>query len=710
MKRVFTLMLCLALLCAVIPAGSLTAAAAGTPELTASYIRFADVAAEEANYTTQKPWLNAYGYTGDGEGGMSLGKRLPEISKTLDKNEAGMRVKAVTAIANNGDAAANAFFCLAYYENGALVDVDCKQVAVDAGVEASVSAEVTAAAALGETAQVKALAWDGSASPILPPASYPSSNADLKDILIDGEPLTGFMPNTTTYEIQNQPVAPIIKGVPADSGAKAVTAVNYEKQTADITVTASGGNQKVYHIDVVSAVEPFAVTNYQQLYNPEGSLKGKILSEGFEVKNVTSASDLGDFHVGDAYTDETWRPVSVTSMPGILGDREGYPAIIPARGWSTNAAYKEAWMSDPGEGGNGREYVDWYSFDINRTADVMIIASNQSLPEWTAAEGWQTDAGDYGPYLITTSVGTSALCAAVKRFEVTDGSLTVTMKAPGLKRNLRQAGHPVVDTANGPEPYWVIVRPVSGGEAGGFAEPIGNLTPLAKKVTVDTSGGSPAFTLTDESLDMSQFSIQKGFGQYDVENGKYTYPYANLTIETQGNQYQFINDVAGEYMLDGCYYIREQSLGIAGRMEDDAAIAYQAVQDWYSFDLLKSADVFAFMEGKNMLAEAGAAVDEAPGFEQYGWTELPLPDASVVDRYTDDNGEHADVKQWFARTQLWNGPPQANNYIKCYKLSVDASDGAQTVTIPTKGAPVADCTNPGAARQNWNLVIVVRFK
>jgi hypothetical protein len=360
----------------------------------------------------------------------------------------------------------------------------------------------------------------------------------------------------------------------------------------------------------------------------------------------------------------------------------------------SNTAYKDAWMSDPNTalGGNGRSYVDWYSFDINKTADVMIIAVNRSLPKWTAGEGWTVDLGDNGNYLTTTSAG-GTYCAAKKRFNVTDGSLTITMKSPGMQRNERTGA--LYDVGVAAEPYWVIVRPIAD-TISGFAEPIGNITPLAKVVTVDNTSGSPVFTNTATPIAMPQLSIQKNFGEGSN-------PYFNLTPDTQGIQYQFINDIADEYMLKGSYFIQEQSLGIAGRMSDDAAIAYQAIQDWYSFDIYKSADVFAFMEGQNANTEAGASINNAPGFVQYGWTEMPLPDVTVMDGAT--------PKQWFMRKQLWNFvSPNANNYIKCYKLSVDVTNGQETVVIPTKGAVVGNGTDPVKARQNWNMVIVVRFK
>lgn len=153
----------------------------------------------------------------------------------------------------------------------------------------------------------------------------PAATATLASLSLDGTPLTGFDPATTTYEVTSTGGAPVVAATASDPQAGVEVRVTPER--IDIRVTSSDGNAHTTYTIWLQRSSECAVT-------------APWAAAGWGSPQASSACQTGDssFTLGDANAGLWTNADGLTTVyrPDALGVGDGFDVLLAAQGSEVN--------------------------------------------------------------------------------------------------------------------------------------------------------------------------------------------------------------------------------------------------------------------------------------------------------------------------------------------------------------------------------------
>lgn len=295
------------------------------------------------------------------------------IAFTYDGEEAtslvGGKTITATVTAENVSASEKLTFAIVITKNGKVVAADSEEKEVFGKTTFEVEALLP-----DDTAGVeaKAVLWQGYSNmkPVLTASVMPSSDANLTYISVDGTELEGFAPEVTEYTYLVEDPArtdvPEIKVKVANSGSKIEIAdPTWYPGKSVITVTAPDGTKKEYNINYKVEDAPF-VENLRVL-------EDNTLPDGTPIQRPVEYIWNGVKLQGRIYGDRDALLITEISGESI----EGGSIIVTNNDWQNGEGKIGAECTLYRNGGT----LKWIQFEATRGLTVRVFNQNVSKPE-----------------------------------------------------------------------------------------------------------------------------------------------------------------------------------------------------------------------------------------------------------------------------------------------------------------------------------------
>lgn len=241
----------------------------------------------------------------------------------------------------------------------------------------------------------------------------------LSAITVNGSAIEGFDADTLTYnvELPAGTVAATVAATTADTKATAVvTQAAALPGTAVITVSGEGSEDTVYTVNI-SVAQP-------EIKDPIANLTMLSTYNGTPIGwNNSSAKLKSNLQVGDlCYSD---RNNDAMRWSKVADAFVGKDWIQGGLDWPNgSASYKTAWVQT--------EVIPaYYSFDLNESAEVTIIANSVAKKDYLEAQGWtyETDSNSYLIGYTNTNVAYNHKFS--KYIDASEGTVTVNIPNVG---------------------------------------------------------------------------------------------------------------------------------------------------------------------------------------------------------------------------------------------------------------------------------------
>ena len=282
-----------------------------------------------------------------------------EFTDIAASGETPAQVKTQAYVWNDSDSNADGSLIIASYdENNNLTDVKISKLSgMTSGQENFISASLDATT--GGT--YKAFLWEGDNNiPIKPLASkiISAETALLKGISVDGQLISDFSADTTTYNVQvpQGAVVPVIKGVTSDNSVYTTTSygdISSDGQSVSAQVTAKQGDRtETYTVNVVC--EPIDVIKHAIDIESEDKTWGVYENLHGAASPAAGARASSDYTADECFFNTV--PSDLAGCDYIVGKRD---------------------------------VVSAYQFRLSNTADVLVLSSTQltDMTEYDEQDG-----------------------------------------------------------------------------------------------------------------------------------------------------------------------------------------------------------------------------------------------------------------------------------------------------------------------------------
>lgn len=591
-------------------------------------------------------------------------------------------ITATVVFDNSGTAEASGKFILAQYEGGVLKDAAVSDVTVPAG--GINSATVSAVELAG--AEVKCFVLEKTKLTPLKTAVNPADGtAALTNILVDGEPLTGFNTDTTTYSIAaSSSKVPVVEGIPADAentvvttsysegGGKSITAtvksestISDDEVTYEITFTLLDDGEPNPHV-VVGAASDSDFTNVEGTKFGEELLSNTQVatSDVYNLTDVTSDQQVG-------YLRKNLH--SFENAEGVLAEAVKYSAI--PEGYTASRMYVTA--------GADAVNFDWAVYQVNDPAlvgaDYFCLGTNVASARFgdvwydgTSGKTVENDITDKTTLLefeINAPATVHIITTAVAPEYASEEGYTYTNKINGqpiimaaqttLPRYDRNFDHkysknfdagtvtiPYRTSLNSSRTPIIVVTP----QILVFDNPYKNTVITNFKNYINGLSYEDYCAYAGETV-VDDETLKTGLGTYDYNvapqtnfsvgslvgaNTQRTVAFINPAFDLEGLEYiNFDNSytnprTGGEKKVNWLVeaFSGKPTCGMTDGAEAKDNYGFTKTVPWASFDVAEDCDVIVIARG------------DIPAFEENGYVKSQLSDTAIIVNRT--NGEVAD--------------------------------------------------------------------